>query len=60
MTTIHADLRAAGVTSEASVQGEFQNAACGTFGRFPLNHQETRVLSVPYLTDAQKIRDGLQ
>src|SRR6218665_1096975 len=28
------DSHAAGVTSEASVQGEFQNPACGTFGRF--------------------------
>src|SRR6218665_2568990 len=53
ITDDKADLRAAGVTSEASVQGEFQNPACGTFGRFPLNQQETRRLSVPYLTDAQ-------
>src|SRR6218665_1973774 len=47
-------MRAAGVTSEASVQWAFQNPACGTFGRFPLNQQETRLLSAPYLTNAQK------
>src|SRR6218665_443288 len=54
ITDDKADLRAAGVTSEASVQGEFQNPACGTFGRFPLNQQETRLLGAPYLTDAHK------
>jgi len=53
-TDDNADSRAAGVTSEASVQEEFQNPACGTFGWFPLNQQETRLLSVPYSTDAHK------